>query len=107
MCLELRPTSFISFPDSGTWHDIFELGIYNGISRMERLLDRYSHQMDSTLLQKAHDLVENGNFSGYAHYRGYSKDEEVDEKYKCFAGQIVDTHKQYLNMIKEIYKANN
>lgn len=38
-CLELRPKTFYSFPDSGTWNDIFHRDITLGITRIDQLVD--------------------------------------------------------------------
>jgi len=41
-CLELRPKTFYSIPDSGTWNDIFCSGITSGIGRLKRMVSDYN-----------------------------------------------------------------
>tara|TARA_R110001632_G_scaffold1368_8_gene5675 strand:- start:4246 stop:4971 length:726 start_codon:yes stop_codon:yes gene_type:complete len=111
VCLQNRPKNIVTFPDSGTWNDIFRAKISSGIERLESLQNRYSQQMSSELLESIYHLVEDGHFSRYAWYRPIpisSEDTKNDKLISptCIFSQMEGTHKEYLNMISRIYKAN-
>lgn len=108
-CLELRPTTFSSYPDSGTWNDIFRQGITSGIDRLDRLVDRYGLSMNSSVLDAIHDLQVNGSFSSYAYFRPVSKKSQDSSEFvpPCTIGQVVGAQKQYLDMLKRIHSLND
>ncbi|MDZ4252597.1 MAG: hypothetical protein U1A72_08480 [Sulfuritalea sp.] len=108
-CLALRPKTFYSFPDSGTWNDIFRNDISSGLNRIDRLVDRYGIKMNADILDAIHDLQANGYFSGYARPRVVR--DSAAEKTKgalppCVIGQAIGSHKQYLNMLDRIKQLN-
>lgn len=108
-CLELRPKTFYSFPDSGTWNDIFRTGITNGIGRLDRVVDRYGVSMNVEMLDAIQDLQVNGYFSRYAYTnpRRSSSDVSKDAIPQCVIGQAVGSHKKYLTMLKRIEALND
>lgn len=108
-CLELRPKTFYSIPDRGTWHDIFRSGISTGIGRLDRIVDRYGISMSAEMLDAIYDLQENGHFSGYAYIprRRESSERSRDTMPSpCFIGQAIGVHKEYLTMLKRIDSLN-
>lgn len=108
-CLELRPQTFYSIPDSGTWNDIFRSGISSGIARLDKLVDRYGVSMNTEVLVAIHDLQVNGYFSRYAFMRP-SQDSSAQKAKTlppCVIGQAIGAHKQYLAMLKKIQSLNN
>lgn len=108
-CLDLRPKTFYSFPDSGTWNDIFRRGITYGIDRLDRLVDRYGSSMNADVLDAIHDLQANGSFSSYANSRPIHQDSKnnIDTLPPCSIGQVIGAQKQYLTMLKRIQSLNN
>lgn len=108
-CLELRPKTFHSIPDSGTWNDIFRSGITSGIGRLDRIVDRYGNSMSTVMLDAIHDLQVNGYFSGYAYIprRRDSSEKPRDNIPPCAIGQAIGTHKEYLTMLKRINSLND
>lgn len=108
-CLELRPTTFHSMPDSGTWNDIFRSGITSGITRLDRIVDRYGTSMSAEMLDAIHDLQVNGYFSGYAYIplRRDSSEKPRNNIPPCFIGQAIGKHKEYLEMLKRINSLND
>lgn len=106
-CLELRPQTFYSIPDSGTWSDIFRSGISIGIGRLDRLVDRYGVSMSSEMLDAIHDLQVNGYFSWYAYSRPRERSVNKTRSLPpCVIGQAIGSHKQYLTMLKRIESLN-
>lgn len=108
-CLALRPKTFYTFPDSGTWNDIFRNDISSGLNRIDRLVDRYGMKMNADILDALHDLQANGYFGAYARPR-VARD-STSEKTKgdlppCVIGQAIGSHKQYLNMLNRIKQLN-
>ncbi len=108
-CLELRPKTFYSIPDSGTWNDIFRSGITSGIGRLDRLVDRYGISMSVDMLDAINDLQVNGYFSGYAYNlpRRNSSSKSKATIPPCAIGQAIGTHKAYLEMLKKIESLND
>ncbi|WP_095094050.1 hypothetical protein [Pseudomonas sp. Irchel 3A5] len=108
-CLELRPKTFYSFPDSGTWNDIFRSGITNGIVRLDEVVDRYGVSMNTEMLDAIQDLKVNGYFSRYAYTnpRRNSSDVSKDAIPQCVIGQAIGSHKKYLTMLKRIETLND
>lgn len=109
-CLALRPNTFYTFPDSGTWNDIFRNDISSGLTRIDRLVDRYGMKMNADILDALHDLQANGYFSVYAKPRVVR--DSTSKKAKgalppCVIGQAIGSHKQYLNMLNRIKKLNH
>ncbi|STR45176.1 hypothetical protein [Iodobacter fluviatilis] len=109
-CLALRPKTFDTFPDSGTWNDIFRANISSGLNRVDRLVDRYGIKMNADMLDALHDLQANGYFSGYARPRVVH--EGTIEKTKgslppCVIGQAIGSHKEYLHMLNRIMHLNH
>lgn len=104
-CLALRPKTFYSFPDSGTWNDIFRNDISSGLNRIDRLVDRYGMKMNADILDALHDLQANGYFSSYARPRVVRK--AKGSLPPCVIGQAIGTHKQYLNMLNKIEQLNH
>lgn len=109
MCLDDVPTSFTSSEGVFTWRQIFRKDIKRGVNRLERLLLVHSGYIDSVLFKDIHNLLENGGMSGYAYYQpAKDKAEESQPNFpKCFIGQAIGSHKQYLSMIKSIYESND
>ncbi|NPE55551.1 hypothetical protein HLB25_19955 [Dickeya dadantii] len=109
ICLELRPKTFYSIPDSGTWNDIFRTHITSGIGRLDRLVDRYGVSMSVDMLDAINDLQVNGYFSGYAYHvpRRDSSFKSKDAIPVCAIGQAIGVHKVYLEMLKRIETLNN
>lgn len=107
-CLELRPVTFFSVPDSGTWNDIFRAGITSGIGRLDRLVDRYGLSMNTEMLDAIHNLQVNGYFSGYAYTSARRKNSAAskDTLPTCVIGQAIGSHKEYLMMLKRIESLN-
>ncbi|WP_127446522.1 MULTISPECIES: hypothetical protein [Xanthomonas] len=108
-CLELRPKTFYSFPDSGTWNDIFRSGITDGIGRLDKVVDRYGVSMNTEMLDAIQDLRVNGYFSRYAYTnpRRNSSDVSKDAIPQCVIGQAIGSHKKYLTMLKRIDALND
>ena len=109
-CLDLRPKTFYSFPDSGTWNDIFRNDISSGLNRIDRLVDRYGIKMNADILDAIHDLQANGYFSVYATPR-VVRDSAAEKTHGnlplCVIGQAIGSHKQYLNMLNRIKQLNH
>ena len=108
-CLELRPKTFYTIPDSGTWSDIFRNDISSGITRIDKLVDRYGTKMNSDILDALHDLQANGYFSAYARprmLRDSSTKSKKGDLPPCVIGQAIGSHKQYLNMLDRIEALN-
>ncbi|MFB9038329.1 hypothetical protein [Xanthomonas arboricola] len=108
-CLELRPKTFYSFPDGGTWNDIFRSGITNGIVRLDQVVDRYGVSMNTEMLDAIQDLRVNGYFSRYAYTnpRRNSSHVSKDAIPQCVIGQAIGSHKKYLTMLKRIDALND
>lgn len=108
-CLELRPETFHSIPDLGTWNDIFRSGITSGIGRLDRIVDRYGILMSAEMLDAIHDLQVNGYFSGYAYIprRRDSSEKPKNNIPPCVIGQAIGVHKKYLTMLKRIDSLND
>ncbi len=109
-CFALRPKTFHSYPDSGTWNDIFRNEISSGLNRIDQLVDRYGMKMNADILDALHDLQADRNFSGYARPSVVCGD--AAEKTKgaltpCIFGQAIGSHKQYLNMLSKIAHINH
>lgn len=108
-CLELRPKTFLSFPDSGTWSDIFHRDITLGITRIDRLVNRYGMKMNADILDALQDIQVNGYFSGYVGRR-VVRNSDTEKSWSvlppCVIGQAIGSHKQYLTMLKRIESLN-
>lgn len=109
-CLALRPKTFYTFPDSGTWNDIFRNDISLGLNRIDRLVDRYGMKINADILDAIHDLQANGYFSAYARPR-VMRDSAADKTKgalpTCVIGQAIGSHKEYLNMLNRIKQLNH
>lgn len=107
-CLDLKPKTFSSVPDSSTWRDMFRSGITIGIDRLDRLIDRYGLSMNTEMLDAIHDLQVNGYLSGYAYtnIRRKTSPASRDSLPPCVIGQAIGSHKQYLTMLKKIESLN-
>ncbi len=108
-CLELRPKTFFSVPDGGTWNDIFRTHITSGINRLDRLVDRYGSSMSVDMLDAINDLQVNGYFSWYAYSipRRESSSRSENAIPPCAIGQAIGVHKVYLEMLKKIEVLND
>lgn len=105
VCLKLRPTTFYSVPDAGTWEDILQAGIGRGLLRLRRLVNTYAGQMDPTLQQRVHQLLDRGSFNHYANRVDGTNIEERQDVPRCFVAPTADTYRGYLETVRAIDQA--
>lgn len=106
-CFKDLPKTFTS--SSGrTWDERFSVGISRGVHKLKQLKLVHSNHIDSNLLKSIYDLLDNGIMTIYAYSPREKKPENGKEPLhdKCFIGQPIGSHKQYLTMIKTISDAN-
>lgn len=106
VCLDMRPKTFFSIPDAGTWDDILDSDIKSGVNRLKHLVDVYAQQMEPTLLIAVHQFLNSGAFNHRAIDFERTALDGGNTVPKCFANPAADTYKSYLEKIRVITELN-
>ncbi len=108
-CLDSRPKTFTTIPDSGTWNNIFRINITSGIDTLNNVVTQYGKYASPELISAIHTLEAKGDMSSYAHWVP-PKAAPIDAASplpRCFVGWPIGAYKQYLNMLQALQDANN